>query len=108
MERHQLTDNFFLDEFTFSSEAARRGKEIPLEVGSPVYHAVRLLCEQHLQPLRAALGPVTITSGYRPPWLNRLIGGSASSQQVRCGVLGSMLERTTESTAEKFSPRPYR
>lgn len=80
MERHQLSKNFFLDEFTFSPEAARRGKEIPLALGSPVYLAIKFLCAELLQPLRDALGPVTITSGYRPPWLNRLIGGSPSSQ----------------------------
>lgn len=37
-----------------------------------------------LQPLRDELGtPVTITSGYRSPQLNSLVGGSKTCQHMR-------------------------
>lgn len=80
MSRTQLSDNFYLDEFTRSQTAARRGIDMAVEPFGVVYFNLRRLCRRVLQPLRDALGPVHITSGYRPPKLNRLIGGSATSQ----------------------------
>lgn len=80
MNRIKLSKNFYLDEFTRSQTAVRAG--IIIEVPQPSMEFVYLqeLCEKVLQPLRDALGPVQITSGYRPPALNRLIGGSPRSQ----------------------------
>jgi len=36
-----------------------------------------------LQPIRNALGPIRISSGYRNPSLNRAIGGSSKSQHCK-------------------------
>jgi zinc D-Ala-D-Ala carboxypeptidase len=45
--------------------------------------AVRALCANVLDPTREALrGPVDITSGYRTPQTNALIGGSKTSQHM--------------------------
>ena len=45
--------------------------------------AVRALCVNVLDPVREALGgPVEITSGYRTPQTNALIGGSKTSQHM--------------------------
>jgi uncharacterized protein YcbK (DUF882 family) len=44
---------------------------------------LRLLCERVLEPLRAHVGPVIISSGYRCPRLNELVGGVANSQHLR-------------------------
>jgi zinc D-Ala-D-Ala carboxypeptidase len=45
--------------------------------------AVRALCVNVLDPTREALrGPVEITSGYRTPQTNALIGGSKTSQHM--------------------------
>lgn len=80
MSRIQLTANFYLDEFTRSQVAARHGIDVVVLPGTEVHSNLRRLCGTVLQPLRDALGPVTVTSGYRPPALNRLIGGSPHSQ----------------------------
>jgi len=83
MRRYQLTRNFFLDEFTRSQAAARHGIDMSLSSCSDEAQSLMRLCETVLQPLRDALGPVHITSGYRPFALNLLIGGSSHSQHIR-------------------------
>ncbi|WP_303909453.1 D-Ala-D-Ala carboxypeptidase family metallohydrolase [Thiohalomonas denitrificans] len=80
MSGTQLTKNFHLDEFLRSQTAVRHGIDMRVAEGGPVYSNLRRLCVLVLQPLRDALGPVTVTSGYRPPALNRKIGGARNSQ----------------------------
>ena len=76
----RLSRNFTLGEFTQSSVAETNGITIKVETGGAVYANLQRLCQQILQPLRDALGPVRITSGYRPAELNRIIGGAIGSQ----------------------------
>ena len=77
----RLTANFTLAELVRSQTALRRG--IPNNPGPQEIAALRLLCENVLQPVRDHFGaPVHVSSGYRSPRLNRAIGGSASSQHV--------------------------
>ena len=46
--------------------------------------ALLALVEKVLDPLREALGePIRITSGYRSPELNRLVGGVPTSQHLK-------------------------
>jgi hypothetical protein len=82
MDRHQLTANFYLEEFTRSEIAARLGRPIVVERDSAEYANVLRLCTHVLQPLRDGLGPVFVTSGVRPLWLNTMIGGSQQSQHI--------------------------
>ena len=45
---------------------------------------LRALVDEVLDPLREAYGrPIRVTSGYRCPKLNRLVGGSPNSQHMR-------------------------
>jgi hypothetical protein len=80
---HRLSEHFSVEEFTRSQTAARHGLAVDLPPGSREYRAASRLCATVLEPLRRELGPVTVTSGYRPPRLNRLVGGSPRSAHMR-------------------------
>ena len=77
-----LSKNFRLPEFTRSATASRHG--IDIEVDDPaVYENLKRLCEDVLQPLRDHFGqPITVLSGYRPPAVNSLVGGSRTSAHM--------------------------
>ncbi len=78
----QLTSNFSLAEMVRSQTALRKG--IPNNPTASEIAALRLLCENVLQPVREHYGvPVNISSGYRGPRLNRSIGGSTTSQHCQ-------------------------
>lgn len=76
----KLSKNFSLDEFLFSQTAARN--EIDMKPSKEVIRNLEKLAKTILQPLRTALGPVVITSGYRPKELNDLVGGSKYSAHL--------------------------
>lgn len=75
-----LTPNFTLHEMEYSYTATRLGilNKIPPE-GMPFCISI---LETVMQPLRDAVGPLYINSGYRSPQLNRKVGGSKRSQHV--------------------------
>lgn len=76
----RLSPHFSLSEFIRSQVAARQG--IAMEPPEAVRANLARLCALVLEPLRLALGPVFVSSGFRPPELNRLVGGSARSAHV--------------------------
>lgn len=82
MKKIQLSPNFYLHEFTRSQAAARHGIEIEAPEGSEVFINLHRLAGAGLQPARDALGPIFISSGYRPAALNTAIGGSRTSAHV--------------------------
>ena len=92
----QLSKSFWLHEFTRSQTAARAGREIvPTE---REVAALTQLCVNVLQPLRDAIGvTITINSGLRPQWLNKLVGGSPFSQHTA--------GEAADIVAQGFSPR---
>lgn len=63
-----------------SDTAARRG----IDNRPPAYAERNLvrLCNEVLEPLRAQVGPIRVTSGYRCPRLNEAIGGSSTSAHM--------------------------
>mgnify|MGYP004446101115 FL=1 len=78
----QLTKNFSLEEMCYSDMAAAR--KIANKPGKTEEAALRLLCERVLQPLRDKHGKsIGINSGYRCVTLNRVLGGSGTSQHVK-------------------------
>lgn len=78
----KLSKNFTLEELIHSSTADARGIN-----NYPDYQSIqnlKKLCTDILQPIRDKYGkPIYINSGYRNPQLNRLVGGSQSSQHCK-------------------------
>lgn len=73
-----LTEHFKLSEFTRSATAERRG--INNEPGLDDIANMEHLCRAVLEPLRQFVGhPILITSGFRCPELNYLVGGVGNS-----------------------------
>ena len=78
----RISKNFTLAELTKSNTATRLGiSNVPDKEG---IHKLRLLATELLQPLRNAVGPLRVTSGYRSESLNAAIGGSNKSQHTKC------------------------
>ena len=81
----KLSKNFSLSEMTRSYTATKKG--IENTPNDPQIENLRILCDNVLQPLRDALGPITISSGFRSIKLNTAIGGSGTSQH--CALKGA-------------------
>lgn len=78
----RISRHFTVAEMTVSATAARAGRVV--ELAEHARPNLERLCEEILEPLRASLRrPIVIISGYRPPWLNRMVGGSPTSQHMR-------------------------
>lgn len=74
----RLSKHFVLREFTLSGTAIRYG--IDNTPSATEVERLRVLCDNVLEPLRRRFGVLRITSGYRSERVNRLVGGSATSQ----------------------------
>lgn len=78
----KLSDNFTLEEFTYSDTA--KVKKIDNIPGDNEVKSLKNLVVKLLQPLRVKYGkPMTVNSGYRCPNLNKAVGGVATSQHVK-------------------------
>lgn len=75
-----LTTHFTLEELTHSDVALRRG--IDNTPSADIVANLQILAEG-LEKVRSLLGaPIIISSGFRCPDLNRLIGGAVHSQHM--------------------------
>ena len=78
----KISRNFTWEEMTYSRVAVENGlrNDPPFEAQL----AMKQLVKRLLQPLRIAYAqPIAITSGYRSPEVNKLVGGVPSSQHVK-------------------------
>lgn len=76
-----LTEHFTLEELSKSSTAMRLG--ISNTPGKDIIANLKALCENILEPLRAAWGaPIIVSSGYRSPKVNKAVGGSSTSEHM--------------------------
>lgn len=83
MQRHQITNDFYLDEFERSQTATRHGIDNSVKIAGHVYGNICRLCSDVLQPVRDYVGTViNVSSGYRSLKLNRRVGGVDTSQHV--------------------------
>jgi hypothetical protein len=75
-----ITEHFSMRELTYSQTAIKNG--IPNIPKDPqVTENLKTLCEKVLEPLREGMKcAIKISSGYRSPELNKLIGGAKASQ----------------------------
>lgn len=77
----KLSEHFSLAEFTRSATAISHGWKN--EPSTAEIEWMRYLCVSVLEPLRAELGrPITISSGFRCPKLNKAVGGVEQSQHM--------------------------
>ena len=77
-----MTEHFKLEELIRSSTAQQLG--IDNTPSEEVILNLRNLCEKVLEPLRQWYGkPISISSGYRCPALNRAVGGVTKSQHLK-------------------------
>jgi zinc D-Ala-D-Ala carboxypeptidase len=77
----QLTKNFDLQELTKSQVALRMG--LDNTPNDSQTKALKTLCEKALQPIRNAVGPVVVNSGFRAPKVNAATGGSETSDHCK-------------------------
>ena len=77
----QLSEHFQLSEFTKSQTATRN--DIDNTPSDKEVKALKALCENVLEKIRAQFGVVKVSSGYRNKQLNTAIGGSATSQHTK-------------------------
>lgn len=76
-----LSPHFSLEELTASDTAARKGID---NTPTPEARAALVRTATGLEAIRALLGaPVLVSSGYRCPALNKLVGGQPNSQHMR-------------------------
>ena len=89
--------HFTLDELTRSDTAQRH--HIINRPTSDEIVALHALVDNVLDPAREAINqPIIVTSGYRSPTLNRLVGGTPTSQHLR----GEAADITLRSTADNL------
>ena len=77
--------NFKLSEFFVSSTADKNGikNEPSLDERATIERNINLLVDNVLDPIRDKFcAPVVITSGYRCPQVNKLVGGANNSQHM--------------------------
>ena len=78
-----ISDNFSYSEFEHSDTAKRKCITNVITT-TEVRDSIKALVDKGLQPLRNVWGePLTVSSGYRCPELNREVGGVPTSQHVK-------------------------
>lgn len=79
----QLSDNFQLHALVHSATADKHGIIEQYNVPFFVVNNLHNLCEYFLEPLQKQVGKLYITSGYRHPRVNSLVGGSKNSLHMK-------------------------
>lgn len=78
----QLSKNFTLAELTESQSGRRYNVKEQFNPPQQVINNLKELCEKVLQPIRDKVGAIKVSSGYRSPQVNKIVGGATSSQHL--------------------------
>ena len=90
-----MSKNFSYDEFVYSETALIAG--IDNTPNNTHIQNGKLLFENVMQPIRDKFGKVIVTSAYRNPHLNKMVGGIEDSQHVS----GQAVDFVVRSTNHK-------
>jgi hypothetical protein len=78
-----ISQNFTLEELLRSETDSRKNVAEQWTPSDAVKDNLKKLCDNVLEPLRSFVGkPLIITSGYRCKRVNKLVGGSPTSQHT--------------------------
>jgi len=99
--------NFSLNEFTASSVAKTNkiANVLPDDLEDAAMNTLQMMqwIRDHLSAIKGKDCPITITSGYRSPALNRAVGGAVTSDHVaacavdfRCPAFGTPIQIARE------------
>lgn len=78
----ELTPNFALSEFIYSSTANKKKFTEQLHPNFIIVENLHHLCSNVLQPLREKIGKIEVNSGYRCKRLNDFLQGAKTSQHL--------------------------
>ena len=91
---------FTIEELSHSETANRKGIDNTPTVDAVV--SMTTLINECLDPVRELYGkPITVTSGFRCPMLNKAVGGVNSSQHVK-GEAADLVGRNDDETRKIF------
>ena len=94
----QLSPNFSLIELT-RTEVRQVDNAPPPEM----VRRLRMLAWAILEPVRDHFGkPVIVTSGYRSPKVNALVGGSPTSQHMQCEAVDFVIPGVSTAAIVEF------
>ena len=97
MDTIYLSASFSLQQMLNSRTANQKGITEQYTPSNETISNLRALCSQLLEPLRAKIGkPVIITSGYRCPRLNAVVGGVNTSNNVSQHTKGEAADTYVE------------
>lgn len=99
-----LSPHFTLDEMLRTSRDVDGDPRTPYTVDNRPSEADRrhllILCRDHLEAIREVWGPLRVTSGYRSPRLNEMVGGARDSAH-RFGCAADLIPMRKGVTVEK-------
>lgn len=102
----RISKNFTLREFVISKSASVNHIYNQFELDFSIVQNIRNLTTHILQPLRDTAGVIHITSGYRCPELNKLVGGSQNSQHLS-GSAVDFICNNSEIITDAISYLPF-
>lgn len=106
----QLSKNFSLAELTESQTGRRHNIKEQFNPPQEVIQNLKELCEKVLQPIRDKVGAIKVSSGYRSPQVNKIVGGATSSQHLTgeaVDISGINISNAELFKAIKDSNLPY-